>query len=124
MYMRGSRNFCQWGTKPDCQKIALTIFILVLNLFHSFTVVYRWFISKKTFRVGPTFSGGGGGGGGGGPTFSRGSNFFQGWGIYMLICIETHKTCDFPVGLDPLSPTSDSAHDVACVLNKIKKRKK
>ena len=106
---------------PDCQKIALTIFILVLNLFHSFTVVYRWFISKKTFRVGPTFSGGGGEGVQhfpGGPTFSRDG------GIYMLICIETHKTCDFPVGLDPLSPTSDSAHDVACVLNKIKKRKK
>ena len=48
------------------------------------------------------------------PTFSRGSNFFQGWGeVQMLISIETHITCDFPGGgvrapypphLDPRMP--------------------
>ena len=35
----------------------------------------------------------------GGPTFSRGgggSNFFQGWGVQMLISIETYRACDFP----------------------------
>ena len=32
-----------------------------------------------------------------------GSNFFQG-GVQMLISIETHITCDFPGGPDPLSP--------------------
>ena len=36
-----------------------------------------------------------------------GSNFFQGGGVQMLISIETHITitCDFPGGLDPLSPS-------------------
>ena len=34
----------------------------------------------------------------GGPTFSRGSNFFPGGGVQMLISIETHITCDFPGG--------------------------
>ena len=66
--MCGSRNFCQGGGggrgggRPDCQKTALITFLcLVLNLFYSFTVVYKWFISKRTiilqgFREGPTFS--------------------------------------------------------------------
>ena len=75
--MRGSRNFCQWGSRPDCQKTALTA------VFFRCTVVYQWFISKKTlifqgFSGGPTFSRWG-------PTFSRGvqlfpggCNFFQG----------------------------------------------
>ena len=47
--------------------------------------------------------------------FQRGSNFFEGWGgkffqggggggVQMLISIETHITCDFPVGSRPLSP--------------------
>ena len=44
----------------------------------------------------------------GGPTFSRGSNFFQGGGgrrVQLLIPIETHITCDFPGGgSGPLSP--------------------
>ena len=40
----------------------------------------------------------GGGGGGGGPTFSRGG------GSNCLFPIETHITCDFPGGPDPLSP--------------------
>ena len=34
----------------------------------------------------------------GGPTYSRGG------GVQMLISIETHITCDFPGGPDPLSP--------------------
>ena len=39
----------------------------------------------------------------GGPTFSRG-------GVQMLISIDTHGTitCDFPVGLDPLSPSGSA----------------
>ena len=66
------------GSRPDCQKTALTTFFFILNFFDSFTVVYKWFVSKKPiifqgFRGGPpTFSRGGGGGGWGGPTFSRG----------------------------------------------------
>ena len=66
--MRRSR-----GSRPDCQKTALTLFFLILDLFYTFTVVYQLFISKKTisfqgFRGSPTFFrvGGGGGGGGGG----------------------------------------------------------
>ena len=44
--------------------------------------------------------------------FPRGSNFFQwvGGGVQMLISIETHITCDFPGGPDPLSTASGSAH--------------
>ena len=42
------------------------------------------------------------------PTFSRGSKLFPGGGggggVQMLISIETHITCDFPGGPDPLSP--------------------
>ena len=76
-------------------------------------------ISKKTiifkgFRVGPTFSrgegnffhGGWGGGGGGG---------FQ-W----VISIETHITCDFPGGADPISP-SGSAHAISQLIFLISK---
>ena len=44
----------------------------------------------------------------GGPTFSRGEgNFFHGgWGggVQWEISIETHITCDFPGGGDPISP--------------------
>ena len=45
------------------------------------------------FQRGPTFSRGGGGGGGSNCLFPR----------------ETHITCDFPGGPDPLSPPSGSA---------------
>ena len=83
------------GSRADCQKTALTLF---LGLFWSSTyfTVLQWlttvFISKKTivfqgFRGAPTFSRGGGGGGsnffqGGGSNFFQGggSNFFQGGG--------------------------------------------
>ena len=76
-YMRGSRKFWEWGFRPYCQKNhVFFLFFLVLNVFYSFTVVYQWFISKKTiilqgFRGGPTFSRGVHHFSGG-PTFSRG----------------------------------------------------
>ena len=48
--------------------------------------------------------------GGGGPTFSSGG----GGGVVQLrISLETHKTCDFPGGPDPLSPPSGSALECA-----------
>ena len=40
----------------------------------------------------------------GGNFFQGGSNFFQGGGVQMLISIETHITCDFPVGSRPPIP--------------------
>ena len=107
--MSGSRNFCQVGggggggvSRPDCQKTALTTFFLVLNLFYSFTVVYQWFISKKTiisrgFRGVKHFSGGGG------QTFSRGgggwSNFFQGG-----LNANLYRTYDFQGVRTPYPP--------------------
>ena len=47
----------------------------------------------------------------GGPTFSGGSNFFQGGGSNCLFPIETHITCDFPGGGGgrPPVPPSGSA---------------
>ena len=93
--MRGSRDFCQS--------------YLVLSLFYSLQRGSNGFIAEKTIlilyqgsRGGPLFSRGGGGvklfpGGGGG-------------GVQMLISLETHvRTCYFPGGPDPLSP-SGSAH--------------
>ena len=62
----------------DCQKTDLTACLLVLNVFYSFTVVYQWFISKKTiiFQVSEEsdiFRGGGGG-----------SKIFQGGGVQLF----------------------------------------
>ena len=93
---------------------------LISQFYSGLSMVYF----KENFQSGSNIFRRGRGGGGGVQHFPGGPTFSRDGGIYMLICIETHKTCDFPVGLDPLSPTSDSAHDVACVLNKIKKRKK
>ena len=61
-----------WNARKQLWRCFFFCF-LVLNLFYSFTVVYQWFISKKTinfqsFRRGPTFSREGGGG----HTFFRG----------------------------------------------------
>ena len=61
------------GGRPDCQKTALTTFYL-FSPQPFFTVVYKWFISKRTiifqgFREGPTFSSG--------PTFPRGVQLFS-----------------------------------------------
>ena len=101
--MRRSRNFCQGGSRSYCQKTALTTlfflnFFLVLNLFYSgLSMVYF----KENYNF---------------PRFQRGSNIFQGGegvqlfpgGVYILICIETHRTCDFPGGsrspIPPLDP--------------------
>ena len=46
-------------------------------------------------------------------TFSRGSNFFQGEGVQMLISIETHITitCDFPGRSGPPIPPLDPHMD-------------
>ena len=49
---------------PTARKQLLQRFFQVLNVFYSFTVVYQWFIS--------------------GPTF-------PGWGVQMLISIDTHR---------------------------------
>ena len=82
--MHGSRNICQGGgggggpgTTARKQLRRFFVVFLALNLFYNFTVVYQWFISKKTmktiiiqgFRGVQHFQGGGGGGG---PTFSGG----------------------------------------------------
>ena len=72
------------GDPGQSDKKALTTFF--------FTEV-KWLISKKGSNI---FQGGGGGGGGGGSNFFQGSN--------CLYPIETHITCDFPGGPDPLTP--------------------
>ena len=76
---------------PDCQKTAPTdffvSFLLVLNLFYSFTEGVQWSFQRKPKFLGQTFSRGGGGG----PTFSwRGSNvnFYR----------NPYVTLDFPGG--------------------------
>ena len=94
-----------WGGGPGhlTKKALTTCFFFVLFLFFLSTADLtddKWSISKKSIifqgsRGGPTFSGGGGG-----------SNFFQG-GSNCLFPIETHITCDFPGGPDPLSPPLD-----------------
>ena len=80
-----------------------------MTTFFTPQLILQWFInsffkvSEAIFRGGPTFSGGG-------PTFPRGVvQFFQGGGgVLILICIEAHRTCDFPgAGPDPLSPPLD-----------------
>ena len=47
--MHGSRIFLPGGVQPRLpgNSSDVVIFVLVLN-FYSFTVVYQWFISKKT----------------------------------------------------------------------------
>ena len=66
------------------------------------------FITEKLyFSKDPTFSRGGGG-----SNIYRGVQLFPGgWGVQMLISIETHITCDFPGGgggsgppIPPLGP--------------------
>ena len=96
--MHGSRNFCRGAQARWLENSLNNIFFLVLNLFYNLQRGSNDFITEKTIlfqgsRGGSTFSRGG-------PTFSR--------GVQMLISIETHITCDFPVGVpDPLSPPLD-----------------
>ena len=51
------------GSRPDCQKTALTTFLVVLNLLkksnRGCSMVYQWFIFKVSERV-KHFPGGGG----------------------------------------------------------------
>ena len=89
------------GGPGQSDKKALTTFFFFFFFFFFQSSAYftevKWLISKKTI----IFQGSRGG-----PTFSRGgSNFFQGGGwSNCLFPIETHITCDFPGGPDPLSP--------------------
>ena len=95
--MRGSRIFIQGGSRPDGQKTVWTTFFLLLNLFYS--LLQRGsngFITEKTVlfqgSIGVQHFPGGGG-----------------WGVQMIISIETHITCDFlgAGGPDPLPPPLD-----------------
>ena len=101
--MRGSRNYCQAGSRAYGQYRALTTFFLSTQLILQFTDGVQWFCYRENYTF-PWIQRGSNifqGGGGRGPTFSR--------GVQMLISIETHITCDFPGGPDPLSP-SGCAH--------------
>ena len=83
--MRGSRIFHQGGGGPgqSDKKSPDNDFFLVVSLFYWSQMVN--FEENYHFQ-----------GSRGGPTFSRGSN--------CLYPIETHITCDFPEGSDPLTP--------------------
>ena len=92
--MRGSRNFCQrggggWGGGPGltARKQSGLRFLLFFSPqpFLQFTEGSNGFIAEKTILSQGSRED---------PTFSRGSNYFQ--GVQMLIFIETHITCDFP----------------------------
>ena len=41
------QEFLPGGYRPDCQKTALTTFVLVLNLFYSFTEGVQWLFQRK-----------------------------------------------------------------------------
>ena len=96
------QEFLPGGSRPDCQKTALTTFGLVINLFYCFTEGVQWlFQSKLEFsKVSERFQHLPGGAG---PTFSR--------GIQLLNSIETDITCDISRGSGPPIPTSGSVHD-------------
>ena len=73
------------------------LFVLVLNIFYSYTEGVQWLFQRKLLfsKVSE-----------GGPTFSRG-------GVQMLISIETHIICVFLGGSGPPIPPLD-LHIVAC----------
>ena len=95
--------------RPDGQKTVWTTFYCrflspqLINLFYSLQRASNGFITEKTILF---------------PKFQRGSTIFQGSptfsrGVQMLISIETHITCDFPVGgggSGPPIPPSGVAH--------------
>ena len=98
-FLRGSRDYCQ-GVQvhlPENSSDNVVFCFLVLSLFYSFTEGVQWLFQRKLlfFKV------------------SEGSNFFKGegnffhgggGGVQWVISIETHITCDFPGGADPISP--------------------
>ena len=94
--MRGSRNFCQGGggggggggdgRGPSARKRSGQCFFSH-QLILQFTEWIQWFYYRGE---------------------EKGANFFQGVGVSK----ETHITCDFPGGSDPLTP-SGSARGVA-----------
>ena len=88
-----------------CDRYDLCLWYL-LNIWTMFEYIHKleFSILFQGSRGGPTLSGEGGGA----STFPGGVQLFQ-WGIHLLISIETHITCDFQGGPDPLSP-SRSAH--------------
>ena len=114
--MGGSRNFRQGGGGPgQSEKKALKTFLFFLFFFSPQLILQK---SNGQFRRNLSFfrvpegvqhfPGGvqlfpGGGGGGGGV----GSN--------CLFPIETHITCDFPGGPDPLSPPLDPHLAFSCI---------
>ena len=100
--MRGSRNFRQGGPGQS-EKISsdnLTTF------FFSFFSSPQLILPKSNgqFQRNLSFSRSQRG-----PTFSRGSNFFQG-GSNCLFPIETHITCHFPGGSGPPAPPPLDPH--------------
>ena len=41
------QEFLPGGSRPDCQKTALTTFVLVLNLFYCFAEGVQWLFQRK-----------------------------------------------------------------------------
>ena len=82
--MRGSRNLCQGGRGGGGGEARLP-----QN--NRNNIIFNPQLILQFYR-------------GGGPAFFRGSNFFQGGGVQMLISIKTHITCDFPEGSGPPVP--------------------
>ena len=76
----------------------MTTFFLVLSLFYRSQMVnFKENYHFSRFQRGPNIFQWG-------PTFSRGVQVFPGWGSDCLFPIETHITCDFPVGSGPPAP--------------------
>ena len=87
-FFRGGGVQARWP-ENSLDNVFFFFFFLVLNLFNSLQRGSNGFITEKTILFHESR---------GGPIFSRGSNFFQGGGVQVLISIETHITCDFPGG--------------------------
>ena len=100
--MRGSRNFCYGGSRPENRSDNVFFCFLFVCFFVSPQLILQFLqrVSNGYFKENynfPRFQRG--------PTFAWGYYFFQGGGgVQMLIFIETHITCDFPGGSRPLIP--------------------
>ena len=89
-------GFSSGGSRSIWQLKSPDNVFLVLSLFYwSQMVNFEENYHFSRFQRGPTFSGGGG------------SNFSRGVSNY-LYPIETHITCDFPGGLNPLTPSGSA----------------